>query len=163
MIYVDTERCTGCGDCLEACPAGAITLKEGLAFIDESLCRGCEACLSICQARAILAVEPVEVGVHQPTELIPAPVGAIQTRAPVPSVSLLDLARPALGAALLWTGRELVPRLAELALNQLNRRTRPVQRTVDLRSQHDIQIARRSTGGRGRRQGRRRQRYQNRR
>ena len=48
MIYIDKERCNGCGECLSICPVGAISLQGDKAFIDESLCKSCDACLSVC-------------------------------------------------------------------------------------------------------------------
>ncbi|MFQ6092977.1 MAG: 4Fe-4S binding protein [bacterium] len=30
FITVDTERCDGCGDCVEACPAGVLEVVEDL-------------------------------------------------------------------------------------------------------------------------------------
>lgn len=161
MIYVDTGRCTGCGECVDTCSAGAITLKNELAFIDESLCKECEACLGVCQPGAILLVEPVDSSEYEPIRSISAP---IRLRPATLSVSLRDLLRPAFGAALLWTGRELVPCLAELALNRLSRLSQPVERPIDSSSQRSTQAVAWGMGGRGRQQGRRRrQRYQNRR
>jgi len=43
VIYVDEERCTGCGLCVEACPTGAIRLVDGVAQVEQGLCRECEA------------------------------------------------------------------------------------------------------------------------
>ena len=33
MPWVDSEICTGCGDCVEECPSGAIVLENDKAFI----------------------------------------------------------------------------------------------------------------------------------
>ncbi|NLO73463.1 MAG: 4Fe-4S binding protein, partial [candidate division WS1 bacterium] len=39
---IDSEVCVGCGRCVAACPAQAISLgPDGKAVVDESLCRGC--------------------------------------------------------------------------------------------------------------------------
>lgn len=50
---VNTELCTGCGACMEICPADAITIENGVAKIVEDKCRGCYACQNVCPAEAI--------------------------------------------------------------------------------------------------------------
>ena len=67
-MWVDSDRCTGCGDCVEVCPTEAIALVEGKARVDEKTCIGCGACADECPQDAI---QPVVQG-----ELVPAPVGA---------------------------------------------------------------------------------------
>ena len=50
---VDPGKCTGCGKCAEACPFGAIEIRDGVAIVNETLCRGCRACASVCPTGAI--------------------------------------------------------------------------------------------------------------
>jgi len=50
---IKTTRCTGCQACLQWCPAGAISLKEGKAIIDKKRCIGCAECLTVCRFDAI--------------------------------------------------------------------------------------------------------------
>ncbi len=45
----DVELCSGCGACIEACPAGAV--RDDFS-IDDSLCIDCCACVKICPAEA---------------------------------------------------------------------------------------------------------------
>ena len=52
-IIVDSSRCRGSGECLKACPHGAITLEDGLAVIDHSLCDLDGLCLPACPHEAI--------------------------------------------------------------------------------------------------------------
>jgi Fe-S-cluster-containing hydrogenase component 2 len=41
--------CTQCGECIEICPAGAISRdKAGVVRIDKKLCVGCLSCVSYC-------------------------------------------------------------------------------------------------------------------
>ena len=41
--------CTHCGECMEACPAGAITRKDdGIVLVDEETCIGCGICKEVC-------------------------------------------------------------------------------------------------------------------
>lgn len=42
------ERCTGCSACMQECPQGAISIKNGKAFTDTSVCVCCEDCVDIC-------------------------------------------------------------------------------------------------------------------
>jgi uncharacterized Fe-S center protein len=51
--FVNEERCTGCGRCLEWCAYGAISLEGGTAVILEDTCTGCAHCLMSCPENAI--------------------------------------------------------------------------------------------------------------
>jgi NAD-dependent dihydropyrimidine dehydrogenase PreA subunit len=49
------EPCTGCQECLEACPVGAITGEpEELHVIDQELCDRCGVCYEVCPYEAII-------------------------------------------------------------------------------------------------------------
>ncbi len=123
MIYVDVERCTGCENCLDICPTDAISMRNGTAFIEESLCAACEVCLDVCPQNAILAVEVLEPVASKQIEAVPT----LQVEPPSTNLSLRG-ALPVVGSALLRTGREILPRLASLAIDMLD-------------SQPDAQIA----------------------
>ena len=53
-VIVNTEKCIGCGECVEICPAGVYELQDGLSVVvDPTDCLGCEYCLDACEADAI--------------------------------------------------------------------------------------------------------------
>ena len=58
MVYVDIERCTGCGICMGVCPQHAITVNNALASVNEELCIQCGACTDVCPAGAIRELAP---------------------------------------------------------------------------------------------------------
>ncbi len=50
---VDLEKCSGCGDCVEACPLEAIEIQDEKAVVDEDTCGDCGACVDVCPNEAI--------------------------------------------------------------------------------------------------------------
>lgn len=55
--------CLGFGSCAEACPFGAIEMRDGLAVVHKELCVGCENCVAACPKDLILMV-PAAAEVH---------------------------------------------------------------------------------------------------
>ncbi len=54
IIKIDSDKCTGCGACAEACHEGAIGMVDGKAvLIREDYCDGLGDCLPSCPAGAI--------------------------------------------------------------------------------------------------------------
>lgn len=53
VALVHRDACSGCGDCVEACPFGAIALADGVAAVDAAGCKGCGACAPVCPEDAI--------------------------------------------------------------------------------------------------------------
>ena len=52
--YVLEKFCNGCGACMRACPAKAITgEKKKPHFIDSSICIKCGACFDVCKFKAV--------------------------------------------------------------------------------------------------------------
>jgi len=50
---IDSEKCTGCGICVDVCPLEAISLNDGIAVIDEDTCTECGLCVNECPNDAI--------------------------------------------------------------------------------------------------------------
>jgi len=116
MLYVDVDRCSGCGVCVDVCPSGAMSVQDGKASINQALCTHCEACFHACPEQAILSVS--ERGLVPQHER----AGAVATSPAPRSGSLAARAAPALAATLLFVGRELIPRAANYVLDIVDRR-----------------------------------------
>lgn len=63
-VYIDEEKCIGCGNCIVCCPeidleeieSGYLTkmeLKNGIIAIKKKFCTGCGNCLKFCPRNAI--------------------------------------------------------------------------------------------------------------
>ncbi len=55
-IKVNSDKCTGCQECLSSCPYDAIEIKDEKAFINE-YCQMCRACLDVCPEGAISEIK----------------------------------------------------------------------------------------------------------
>ena len=52
-VKVELDKCTGCGECVSACPLDAIVITDGKAVIDDS-CAECGACVDVCPNKALV-------------------------------------------------------------------------------------------------------------
>ncbi len=120
-MYVDGKRCTGCATCVEVCPTGAITLLDDVATINQERCDACQACIEACPNGAILVVtEAVEERAVLPSV---QPISPVAPRRPASlTVPLRRQLVPLVGSALVFLGREVVPRLIPRLVNALDRR-----------------------------------------
>ena len=58
VIQIDSEKCTGCRLCVDACHEGALGLRDGKAvLLRDDFCDGMGDCLPACPADAISFVE----------------------------------------------------------------------------------------------------------
>jgi pyruvate formate lyase activating enzyme len=51
-----TNKCIGCGVCVENCPRQALTLADSGISIDRSRCRVCGKCADLCNAEALVLI-----------------------------------------------------------------------------------------------------------
>jgi electron transfer flavoprotein alpha subunit len=52
MLLVDSEKCIGCGVCVDNCAFGAITVEDGCAVVNDS-CTLCGSCVDTCEPGAL--------------------------------------------------------------------------------------------------------------
>ena len=122
MIFIDEDKCFGCGVCVEACPEGAIVLRDSAAAIERHLCTDCADCLVACPQAAIYEVEDVSVAVataSMPAEPGQQTVGGWE--------SALTQARPVVASTLAAAAPLALDVLGGLARRWLDERS-PVRR-----------------------------------
>jgi NAD-dependent dihydropyrimidine dehydrogenase PreA subunit len=57
-VVVDKDKCTGDGECVNACPAQVYELIAGKADpVNMDECLGCETCIEVCPSGAITITE----------------------------------------------------------------------------------------------------------
>lgn len=53
MPEIDLDLCDLCGDCVPACPRGALIITDKGLYLDEALCAYCGDCEDVCPKGAI--------------------------------------------------------------------------------------------------------------
>jgi electron transport complex protein RnfB len=85
---VDGEACVGCGDCIERCQFGALSVPEDVCEVDYARCVGCGLCATVCPTDA-LTLE------RRPEGEVPLPPANIKEwmaqRAEERGISILDV------------------------------------------------------------------------
>ncbi len=71
-IVIDQSSCllarnkqTSCRRCVDICPEGALSVKQGAIALDATRCVSCGACIGVCPMAAISAVDPSVTQVEQ--------------------------------------------------------------------------------------------------
>lgn len=58
VAKIDADACTGCGTCVDECPAAAISLNDDdIAVVDEDECLDCGACVDACPNGGAITLE----------------------------------------------------------------------------------------------------------
>ncbi|MDD4601297.1 Ferredoxin-1 [bioreactor metagenome] len=57
IVTVDAEACSGCGECVKACPGQILALQDCKAQLVGDECLGCLSCETVCPATAIKVEE----------------------------------------------------------------------------------------------------------
>jgi NAD-dependent dihydropyrimidine dehydrogenase PreA subunit len=70
-VFIDNEKCEGCGICLTVCPVQAISIIKDKAFIDQNRCTQCLQCINECPNDAICQISAREVSLKTRERPIP--------------------------------------------------------------------------------------------
>lgn len=83
---VDTESCTGCGECGRVCQFSAIVSLGKKTLVFNELCHSCGACARICPVNAITEIKKpigsLEVGHHGAVEFVSGRMDVGQAMSP---------------------------------------------------------------------------------
>jgi len=59
-IVVDAEACIGCGECVDRCQFGALSMPDDISVVEEVRCVGCGQCATVCPTDALQLVRRPE-------------------------------------------------------------------------------------------------------
>ncbi len=55
---VDSNKCEGCGECVDVCPSEVFEMQDDKSVpVNADECLGCESCIEVCEAGAITVEE----------------------------------------------------------------------------------------------------------
>jgi ferredoxin len=57
MVKINTDVCTGCGGCIDLCPAIALSMVDDKVQVDNDICTECKICVKVCPVNAPLEDE----------------------------------------------------------------------------------------------------------
>ncbi len=52
-VQINKETCTGCKNCVDACPTGSMYLDENDKAAVKDDCADCGACISVCSSNSL--------------------------------------------------------------------------------------------------------------
>jgi len=71
LVLLDAEECTGCLECVAACPFDAIFPRPGSdVVVNCDLCKGDPRCVQVCETKALDWVNKYEVGERRNATLV---------------------------------------------------------------------------------------------
>ncbi len=55
LIKVESEKCSGCGECADFCPVDVFEIQNGKSVpVRPQNCLGCGTCVAVCETKAII-------------------------------------------------------------------------------------------------------------
>ncbi len=61
VLAIDKDSCSGCGDCIDRCQMGALSLVDDIISVNEKLCFGCGNCVTTCPTESLSMVRRASI------------------------------------------------------------------------------------------------------